>query len=166
VSWLADNRHWLLFAATVLSGLSAAGTAVVGVLATVSVLVTGGSLVLTVGGFLLGTLLLGGLTLVFAAALLSALASRASLPRSQRVATVLHGLEAVVPPLRQLGLANRVEPTPEERRTTLEERYVNGELSERQFEAALADLLEEEDRRVPEVETEASVRAEWEKERE
>jgi hypothetical protein len=169
VSWLADNRHWLLFAATVLSGLSAAGTAVVGVLATVSVLVTGGSLVLTVGGFLLGTLLLGGLTLVFAAALLSALVSRASLPsvpRSQRVATVLHGLEAVVPPLRQLGLANRVEPTPEERRTALEERYVNGELSERQFEAALADLLEEEDRRVPEVETEASVRAEWEKERE
>lgn len=166
MSWLADNRHWLLFAATVLSGLSAAGTAVVGVLATVSVLVTGGSLVLTVGGFLLGTLLLGGLTLVFAAALLSALASRASLPRSQRVATVLHGLEAVVPPLRQLGLANRVEPTPEERRTALEERYVNGELSERQFEAALADLLEEEDRRVSEGETEASVRAEWEKERE
>ncbi len=166
MSWLADNRHWLLFAATVLSGLSAAGTAVVGVLATVSVLVTGGSLVLTVGGFLLGTLLLGGLTLVFAAALLSALASRASLPRSQRVATVLHGLEAVVPPLRQLGLANRVEPTPEERRTALEERYVNGELSERQFEATLADLLEEEDRRVSEGETEASVRAEWEKERE
>lgn len=164
--WLADNRHWLLFAATVLSGLSAAGTAVVGVLATVSVLVTGGSLVLTVGGFLLGTLLLGGLTLVFAAALLSAFASRASLPRSQRVATVLHGLEAAVPPLRQLGLADRVEPTPEERRTALEERYVNGELSERQFEAALADLLEEEDRRVPEVEAEASVRAEWEKERE
>jgi len=169
VSRLADNRHWLLFAATVLSGLSTVGVAVVGVLATVSVLVTGGSLVLTVGAFLLGTLLLGGLTLVFAAALLSTLASRASLPsvpRSQRASNVMHGLEAAVPPLRRLGLADRLEPTLEDRRDALEQRYVDGDLSEHQFETALHELLDEEERRVPEVETPPDLGEEREVERE
>ena len=154
MSVLADNRHWLLFAATVLSGLSTVGVAVVGLLATVSVLLTGGSLLLTVGVSLLATLLLGGLTLVFAAGLLSTLASRASLPsipRSQRAANVLHGLEAAVPPLRRLGLADRVEPSLEDRRAALEQRYVDGELSEQQFEAALHELLDEEERRGSEV---------------
>jgi len=168
VSVLADNRHWVLFAATVLSGLSTAGVAIVGVLATVSVLVTGGSLVLTVGAFLLGTLLLGGLTLVSGAALLSTLASRAtlpSLPRNQRVANVLHGLEAAVPPLRRLGLAERFEPTLEDRRARLTQRYVDGELSEHQFEAALADLLDEEERRVPPAEVERDREREKELER-
>jgi len=152
VSVLADNRHWLLFAATVLSGLSTVGVAVVGLLATVSVLLTGGSLLLTVGVSLLATLLLGGLTLVVAAGLLSTLASRASLPsipRSQRAANVLYGLEAAVPPLRRLGLADRVEPSLEDRRAALKQRYVDGELSEHQFEAALHELLDEEERRVP-----------------
>lgn len=156
MSLLADNRHWLLFAATVLSGLSTVGVAVVGVLATASVLVTGGSLVLTVGASLLATLLLGGLTLVFAAALLSTLASRATLPsvpRSQRAANVLHGLEAAVPPLRRLGLADRLEPTLADRRAALKERYVDGDLSEHQFEAALHELLEEAEPRGPAVES-------------
>ena len=156
MSLLADNRHWLLFAATVLSGLSTVGVAGIGVLATVSVLVTGGSLLLTVGAFLLGTLLLGGLTLVFAAALLSTLATRASLPsvpRNQRAANVLAGLEAAVPPLRRLGLADRLKPTFEDRRAALKRRYVDGELSEHQFETALSDLLEAEERRERETPT-------------
>ena len=156
MSVLADNRHWLLFAAAVLSGLSTVGVALVGVLATVSVLVTGGSLLVTVGAFLLATLLLGGLTLVFGTALLSTLASRASLPsvpRNQRAANVLAGLEAAVPPLRRLGLSDRLEPTLEDRRAALTQRYVDGELSEHQFEAALHELLDEEEGRVPEVES-------------
>jgi hypothetical protein len=157
VSWLSDNRHWLLFAATVLSGLGTVGVAIVGVLATLSTLLTGGSLVLTVGTFLLGTLLLGGLTLVFAAALGSTLASRASLPslpRNERMANTMHGLEAAVPPLRALGLADRLEPTVEERRAALTERYVEGELSEREFESKLQALLDEEgQRRIRDVET-------------
>ncbi|WP_262175818.1 YmfQ family protein [Haloarcula laminariae] len=146
MTWLAENRHWLLFAGTVLSGLSTVGVAVIGVLATASVLVTGGSLLLTVGAFLLATLLCGGLTLIFATGLLSTLASRASLPsvpRNRRAASVLSGLEAAVPPLRRLGLADRLEPTVEDRRARLTERYVDGELSEREFEARLDSLLDE-----------------------
>lgn len=157
MSWLSDNRHWLLFAATVLTGLSTVGVAAVGVLATVSTLVTGGPLVPTVGGFLLGTLLLGGLAFVFAAVLLSTLAARASLPslpRSQRVANVLHGLESAIPPLRRLGLGDRMEPSVEQKRAALTERYVDGELSEHQLEAALSELLDEDsERRVQDVET-------------
>ena len=164
MSWLADNRHWLLFAATVLSGLGTVGIAAVGVLATASVLLTGGSLVLTAGGFLLATLLCGGLTLVFTAALASTL-SLPSLPRSQRAANVLAGLEAAVPPLRRLGLADRVEPTAEDRRDALAERYVAGDISEHQFEAALHELLGEDERRAPDTET-AAPRPDREVERE
>jgi len=169
VSVLTENRHWLLFAATVLSGLSTVSVALVGVLATVSVLVTGGSLVPTIGAFLLATLLLSGLTLVCGVGLLSTLANRTSLPsmpRNQRVANVFHGLEAAVPPLRRLGLADRLEPTLEERRATLTQRYVDGELSEHQFETALSDLLNEEQRRVPDVHLDRQQEPEREKERE
>ena len=166
MSWLADNRHWLLFAATVLSGLGTVGIAAVGVLATASVLLTGGSLVLTAGGFLLATLLCGGLTLVFTAALASTLASSLpSLPRGQRAANVLAGLEAAVPPLRRLGLADRVEPTVEDRRDALAERYVAGDISEHQFEVALHELLDEDERRAPDAET-AAPRPDREVERE
>ena len=168
MSWLSDNRHWLLFAATVLSGLSTVGVAIVGVLTTLSVLLTGGSLVVTVGAFLLATLLLCGLTLVFAAGLFSTLAGRASLPsvpQSRRAASVLSGLEAAVPPLRRLGLADRLQPSLEDRRATAKERYVDGELSEREFEACLETLLDEEERRVPKSERSRTDR-ELERERE
>jgi hypothetical protein len=155
VNWLSDNRHWLLFAGAVLSGLGTAGAAILGFVATVSTLFTGGSLVATFAPFLLGALLLGGLTVVFTVALLVTLAKRASsaasdasFPTSQRAATVFHALESVVPGLAGFGLGDRFEPSVEERRAALTERYVAGDITESELEAELATVLDEEDRRV------------------
>ena len=150
VNWLSAHRHWFLFAATVLTGLSAAGVGIVGVFATVSTLLTGGSLVVTAGGFLLGTLLLGGLSAVFGLAFLwtlarmaSSAASDVSFPTNRRAADAFHRLESLLPPLAALGLGDRLEPSVEDRRAALTERYVAGELSETQLEAELAALLGE-----------------------
>lgn len=96
---MKDNRLVLLFAAVVLTALGAVGVGIVGVVATAGALLGGGAVVQTVAGFLLGTLLLVGLNIVCSVALVRVLARRVSVPRSQRVANGLAGLEPVVPPL-------------------------------------------------------------------
>ena len=150
--WLRENSHWLLFAGLVLTGVSAVGVAIVGIVATISTLVTGGSLVATLGTFLLGSLGLGGLSLVFAVALLATMARRASsaasdvsFPTSQRAAGVCHRLERIVPPLARFGVGDRFEPSVEERRAELTRQYVAGDLSEAELEDELTALLDETD---------------------
>jgi len=151
MSPLSDNRHWLLFAAVVLLTLGAVGVAVVGVVATLSTLVTGGSLVATVGAFLLGFLTLVGLDIVCAFLLLRTLAQRAAFPTNQRAADLFHRVESAVPPLSALGLGDRFEPSVEKRHAALTERYVEGEITEAELETALQELLAEEDDRSPAV---------------
>jgi hypothetical protein len=147
VHWLRENRNWLLFAATVLSGLGAVGVAVVGLVTTLSVLLTSGPILGIVAGTVFGSLILFGLSVVFAVRLVSTLAASASLPKSQRVADGLARVERLVPPLSTLGLSDRFappEPTVDERREALTQQYVDGELSETELEARLRTVLDEE----------------------
>jgi len=146
VNWVKDNRLLLLFAAVVLTTLGAVGLGIVGVVATVGALLGGGAVVQTFGAFLLGTLLVVGVDIVFSVVLIRALARRASVPKSQRVAGGLARLESVVPPLASLGLSDVFappEPTVEERHEALTRRYVEGELSEAEYERELQALLGE-----------------------
>ena len=146
MNWVRDNRLLLLFAAVVLTTLGAIGLGIVGVVATVGALLGGGAVIQTVAGFLLGTLLLVGVDIVFSVALVRALARRASVPKSQRVAGGLGRLESVVPPLASLGLSDVFappEPTAEERHEALTRRYVEGEISEDRYERELQALLGE-----------------------
>ena len=146
MNWVRDNRLLLLFAAVVLTTLGAVGLGIVGVVATVGALLGGGAVVQTVAGFLLGTLLLVGVDIVFSVALVRALARRASVPKSQRVADGVGRLESVVPPLASLGLSDVFappEPTVEERHEALTRRYVEGDLSEDSYERELQALLGE-----------------------
>ncbi|MBX0293534.1 hypothetical protein [Haloarcula nitratireducens] len=159
MSWVSDNRHWLLFAGVVLTTLGAAGVAVVGLVATVSTLVAGGPLLGIVAATVLGTLLLAGLDVVFVAALASELASRASFPTNQGAADAFHRAERFVPPLRSLGLGDRFEPSLDERKAALDERYVEGDLSEREYEAELQTLLAEHDESIPNVSRETALEA-------
>ncbi|RLM44580.1 SHOCT domain-containing protein [Haloarcula sp. Atlit-47R] len=148
MNWVRDNRLLLLFAAVVLTTLGAVGLGIVGVVATVGALLGGGAVVQTVAGFLLGTLLLVGVDIVFSVALVRALARRASVPKSQRVADGLARLEAVVPPLASFSLSDVFappEPTVEERHEALTRRYVEGELSEAEYERELRTLLDEDE---------------------
>ncbi|GGN85652.1 MULTISPECIES: hypothetical protein [Haloarcula] len=146
MNWVSENRHWLLFAGVVLSTLGAVGVAVVGLVATLSTLVTGGPILGIVAAWILGTLVLAGLDVVCLAALLSELASRASMPKSQRAADFFHRVESALPPLAALGLGDRFEPSVEARRAELTERYVDGDLSEAELEAELQTLLDEDGR--------------------
>lgn len=146
MNWVKDNRLLLLFAAVVLTTLGAVGLGIVGVVATVGALLGGGAVVQTVAAFLLGTLLLVGVDIVLSVTLFRALARRASVPKSQRVADGLARLESVVPPLASLGLSDVFappEPTVEERHEALTRRYVEGDLSDAEYERKLQTLLGE-----------------------
>jgi hypothetical protein len=138
------NRDWLLFSGMLFGGVGAASTAVIGVIAIISTLLTGGSLVAAAGSFVLATLGLAGVSILCAIALFMSLARRASLPRSQRAAEVFDGLEDIVPPLASLGLSTLFEPTVEEQKEALIQRYIDGELSEAALEAELERLLDNE----------------------
>lgn len=142
MTWLADNRHWLLFAGLVVTTLAAVGTAVVGLIATAGALLTGGGLLAPLALLVLGPLLSGGLAVVCGVGLARELARSVSVPRDERIAAAAGRLERLVPPLSALGLAERFEPTVEDRREALRERYVEGDLSEAEFEARLDDLLD------------------------
>jgi len=142
VTWLADNRHWLLFAGLVVTTLAALGSAVVGTIATVGALLTGGGLLAPLALLVFGPLVAGGLALGCGVALARELARSVSIPRDERLASAAGRLERLVPPLSALGLVDRFEPTVEDRREALRKRYVEGDLSEAEFEARLDDLLE------------------------
>ncbi|MFB6223934.1 MAG: hypothetical protein ABEH86_09735 [Haloarcula sp.] len=148
MNWLTNNRLLLLFAAVVLTTLGTIGLGIVGVVATVGALLSGGAVVQTFGVFLLGTLLLAGLDIVFSVALVRELAQQTSIPKSQRVADGLALAETIVPPLATLDLSDRLtppDPTVEERHEKLTRRYVDGEISESTYERELQALLNEAD---------------------
>lgn len=170
MNWVRDNRLLFLFAAVVLTTLGAVGLGIVGVVATVGALLGGGAVVQTVAGFLLGTLLLVGLDVVFSVALVRALARRASIPKSQRVAGGLARLEAVVPPLASLGLSETFAPSFEDRHEELTRRYVEGEIAEDTYERELQALLGDEPVTEPlgdlETETEPARSVDTDRERE
>lgn len=145
MSWLADNRLLLLFAAVVLTTLGAVGGAIVGVVATLGALLGGGAVVQTFAVFFLGTLLLAGLDVVFSVALVRELARRASLPKSRRAADVLARAESLIPPLAAFGLSDRVAPSFEDRHEELTRQYVEGEITEATYERELQTLLDDAD---------------------
>ena len=145
MSRVADNRPLLLFAGVVLTTAGAVGLGLVGAVATLSTLLTGGPILAPVALAVLGPLVLFGLSLVLALALALELRRRASLPTHQGVADAVRRLERLLPPLSALGLADRFEPpepTREERRSELVQRYVDGDLSEAGLERELESLLE------------------------
>lgn len=83
--------------------------------------------------------------------LLWSLARNASLPRSDLVANAAERLEREYPPLRTVGLSDLLappEPSPAEREERalddLKRRYVNGELTEAEFERKVDRLVENE----------------------
>jgi hypothetical protein len=140
-----DRRHWLLFVVLLLSTLLTVGVGGVGVGVGLLALLETGSLVAALSATLpwaVGTLLL---LLVDAGLLVWTVVAairRLSLPRDDRLASAAERAEAELPVLRSLSLAERFEPTPEQRRQHLKERYVDGELSEAEFERRVREHVE------------------------
>lgn len=100
---------------------------------------------------IVGGALLVALVLVSGVASLYVLLRSLSLPRSARIASVVGRLEGTYPPLGRVGLADRLappEPSAEERAeralADLKGRYVDGEMTEAEFERRVDRLVSNE----------------------
>lgn len=155
MSWVNRNRHWILLALVAVTTVLAVGTVGVGLLAVLAGVASGAGLGAVLADAALVALVVAVLVaadLAFAVAFLATVARRASLPglplvENERLAAGFERAEAVFPPLARLGLADRFALSNETKRERLKRRYVDGELTEPEYERRLRDLLDAEDDR-------------------
>ncbi|ELY84005.1 hypothetical protein C485_16190 [Natrinema altunense JCM 12890] len=88
--------------------------------------------------FVLGVIAVG-----FLAATVVSVLRNASLPRDDRLVSIVERLEQRYPLLRQFDAAGKVEPTVDDRKQQLREQYVAGEISESEFERQVAELMDD-----------------------
>ena len=98
-----------------------------------------------VAPYLAASVLVGVVSFFLLVATMVAAVRRLSAPRSERLARVARGVEYVSPRARSAGLAERFEPTTEERIAELKEEYVAGDIGEREFERRMQTLLDDRD---------------------
>lgn len=146
------SRHWLYFGGFVVTTILLVGVGLMGILDALSVLsggvaYSGESVLLAMLGEAAEWVVIGlGLALfgaVFLAAAVVSVLRSASLPRDDRLASLVGWLERRYPILRRLDARERVEPTTEDRKRQLKEEYVAGEISEAEFERRMAQLMDD-----------------------
>ena len=146
------SRHWLYFGGFVIAAVLLIGVGLLGILDALSV-VSGGAhygeefvLLAMVGEaaeWIVIGLLLGLVAAAFLGATVVSVLRNASLPRSDSLVSIVEWLERKYPILRRLEVSERVEPTIEDRKRELEDRYVAGEISEAEFEREMERLLDD-----------------------
>ncbi|MFC4551682.1 MULTISPECIES: SHOCT domain-containing protein [Halorussus] len=150
---LSDTKVKVLLTAFVLSLFVLVGVSALGLLAALSALTSPAyagvpllwAMLSAAAPYIVADLLVGlfsGLTFV---ALAVAAVRQASMPRNDRLARVARKVERHYPGARKAGLSERVEPTTEDRIDRLKERYVEGEISEAEYERRLQELMADED---------------------
>lgn len=145
------SRHWLYFGGFAVSAILLVGVGLIGTLDALSVL-SGGTayseelVVLAMLGeaaeWVVIGLALGLLAAAFLVASVVSILRNASVPRDDRLVSIVERLERKYPLLREFDVARKVEPTAEDRRRELKERYVAGEISEERFEREMAQLMD------------------------
>lgn len=147
------SRHWLYFGGFVVTGVLTLGAGLLGILEGLSALSgnvprTQVGLVVTMLGaaaeWVVVVLVLGAIAALFLTATAVSLLRRASLPRDDRLASLVERLEGRYPMLRRFGASEKVEPTTADRKAELKEQYVEGDMSESEFEREMSQLLDEE----------------------
>lgn len=145
-----DGRVKTLLGGFLLSLVLLVGIAAFGLFAALSALAsaaTGAPLVFValdaLAPYLAASMLVGVLSFVLLLGTMVAAIRRLSMPRNERLARVARGVEFVSPRARSAGLAERFEPTTEERIADLKQEYVAGEIGEREFERRMRDLLDD-----------------------
>lgn len=146
------SRHWLYFGGFVTTGVLLVGAGLMGLLDALSVL-SGGAyyseefVLLAMLGeaaeWIVVGLVLGLFAALFLVATVVSVLRNASVPRSDRLVSLVEALERQYPILRQFDASARVEPTAEDRRQQIKERYVSGEISEAEFEREMARILDD-----------------------
>jgi uncharacterized membrane protein len=149
---LDDTRVKALLAGFLLSLFALVATASLGLLAALSALGSqpAGTPLLFVlleaaAPYLVASALVSMLSLLLLVALAVAVVRRASMPRDERLARLARTVERHSSGARSVGLAERFEPTTEERIEELKARYVEGEITEWEYERQLQELLADED---------------------
>lgn len=146
------SRHWLYFGGFVITGILLVGVGLIGILDALSVLAEGVSyseefVLLAMLGeaaeWVVIGLVLGLFAVVFLVAAVISVLRSASLPRDDRLVSLVKWLEREYPLLRRFDVTEKVEPTIEDRKRQLKERYVAGEISEEAFERELAQLMDD-----------------------
>lgn len=146
------SRHWLYFGGFVVTGILAVGTALLGLLEGLAALSGGvpageGFVLVTMLGaaaeWVVLTLVLGVIAMLCLAGTVVSVLRSASLPRDDRLVTGVEWLERRYPVLRTFDVSGKVEPTTDDRKRQLKEQYVNGKITEAEFERRLAQLMDD-----------------------
>ncbi|WP_247729176.1 SHOCT domain-containing protein [Halovivax limisalsi] len=146
------SRHWLYFAGAVLCGLATVAVGLLGVVDALSVLSSGvyageEFVLLAMLGeaieWLVALSVFGVLAVIFLAATVVSVLRNTLLHRDDRLVTIVDRLEREYPALRQFDVASTVEPTTEDRKAELKERYVDDEISEAEFEREMERLMDD-----------------------
>lgn len=147
------SRHWLYFGGFLVTGMLAVGAVLVGLLDALSRLSAGVvsqeefilvAMVTQAAEWLLVSIGLGVLALVFLVATVVSVLRNSALPRDDRLVTLVEWLERRYPLLRRFDVSSKVEPTVEDRKQDLKEQYIAGEISEREFERRLEAIMDDE----------------------
>lgn len=145
-------RHWLYFGGFVGSAILLVGAALMGILEGLSALSSGvpaseAFVLLAMLGaaaeWVVITLVLTLIATLFLVATVGSVLRGASLPRDDRLVSLVGRLERHYPILRQFDVSDRFEPTTDDRKQALREQYVAGEISDGEFERRLAQLMDE-----------------------
>lgn len=144
------SRHWLYFGGFVITGTLLVGVGLMGLVDALSVLSGGpsysGELVLLAmlgeaAEWVLIGFVLGLIAVVFLAATVISIIRTASLPRDDRLVALVEWLERKYPVLRRFEVSKTVEPTTEDRKRQIKEQYIDGEISDEEFERKMEQLM-------------------------
>lgn len=153
------SRYWLYFTGFVLSTIAFLAVSLLGVMDALSVFSGGmyyeGEIILLAMIFeafewILAALVVGVIGISFlAATVISVLRTKAP-HRNEKFVPIVERLEREYPILKQFDAAEKVEPTTQERKEKITQQYVDGEISDQEFEREMEQLLgDEEDVSVP-----------------
>jgi len=133
------------FALSLFALVGLVGFGLVAALSTLAAPPATGSLVFAVlsavAPYLVASALVGMLSFFLLVGLTITAVRSASIPRNDRLARFARLLERYSSEARDLGLSERLEPTTEDRIDQLKQEYVEGEITELEYERRLQDLM-------------------------
>ncbi|WP_049996241.1 hypothetical protein [Halococcus sediminicola] len=146
------SRHWLYFGGFVVTTVLLVGASLLGILEGLSAFSAGVpaneefillELLGAAAEWVVAVLTLGIVALMFLAATVVSVLRSASLPRNDRLVSIVERVERRYPLLRHFDIAEKVKPTREDRQQRLREQYVQGEIGEAEFEREMAQVMDE-----------------------
>ncbi|WP_436347956.1 SHOCT domain-containing protein [Natronorubrum sp. FCH18a] len=146
------SRHWLYFSGFVISAVLLVGAGLIGIVDALSVLSGGMSygeefILLAMLGeaaeWVMVGLILGLFAVLFLAATVVSILRSTSIPRSDRLVSIVEWVERKYPVLRQFDASGKVTPTTEDRKQQIKEQYIAGEISEAEFERKMEQVMDD-----------------------